>query len=738
MKRPIVYVFISLLLALILFYISFKLIFIAFFILFIILEKKQVKEVYRLAFILLFLMFSFYLYYYYFSYEKELSYKFEKQYIEANVWEVNQNHIVLKDYRLGENYGKYKILIYTKDKFNVGDRVYGKIHSKAYKEYFNEGRFDYKRYNKAKGIIGVYTADLKIKGGRIKYSLKRILARYRDNLANTIKLNMPKNQSILIAIILGIKTFRDLSDVRTAGIIHIFAISGMHLAIVTAMIYRLSILFSPNIRTRTSICIVFVILYLILTGMHPSTVRAAAMIIIYLMSKICLRFYDKTSALMFAFIIMILYNPYSLYDIGFILSYSAILGIFYIRKIIIFSDSDNYIKGVINTIFGVWLAIFPIIVVYYNEINIYSVLANFFVLPLLPVIILLGMLALISPIILSKGMLYIVAFLIDYILNISEFISSFPYSNIFIHSMGIAFIIFYFSCFYFYKKNKKVFIIMLIFIFVLFSITSERGFSVDFLDIDNGDCAIIRDRGEVMLIDGGGIPFKKGVNQGIKVLLPYLKYNGINKINNVIVTHSDFDHIYGIIEIIDKVKIDRIILSDFYRGRDVYLMDILEEKALKHGVEIDYVKNEESLKFSKGKFIFYTPYNHNSEVSANKASLITMLEIYDKKFLFLGDCEKSEEKYLLDNYSFEIEGVDVLKVAHHGSKTSSLNEFLLKVNPTLSIISSGRKNRFNHPNADVVKRLEMNSNKVLQTAKRGQISISLGKNNIRYKTYLDE
>ncbi len=472
--------------------------------------------------------------------------------------------------------------------------------------------------------------------------------------------------------------------------------------------------------------------------MHTSTIRAASMIVIYLMSKVSLRFYDKTSALALAFIIMILFNPYSLYDIGFILSYVAIIGIFYIRKIIIFSASDNYIKGVINTILGVWLSILPVMIVYFNEINIYSVVANFLVLPILPVIIILGLISLISPVFLSKSFLFVASLLIDYIINFSKFISSLPLSSIFVHSMGFSFIIFYFVCFYFFKNNKKVFIVSVLAIIVLFFTTLDRGFSVDFLDIDNGDCAVIRDRGEVMIIDGGGIPFKRGKNQGLKVLLPYLKYNGINKIDNVIVTHSDFDHIYGIIEIIDKVNIDRIILSDFYRHRDVYLMDILEEKALSAGVRIIYAKDGERLKFSKGEFIFYTPYSFESNVSPNRASLMTMLKIYDKKFLFLGDCEKSEEEYLLDKYGNEIEGVDVLKVAHHGSKMSSIGKFLNKAKPTLSVISAGRKNRFNHPNQDVVNRLESNSAKVLLTAKRGQISVFLGKNNLRYKTYLDE
>ncbi len=231
-------------------YFSFKFIFIAFFILFVFLEKKKLKNGYKLVFIMLYIAFSLYFYLYSYSYEKESSYQFLGRDFEGYVWEVNQNYLVLNDYKLDGKSGKFKILLYTKGDFDVGDKVSGKISDEAYKQYYNEGSFDYNKYQKAKGILGFYKANIKKEKAKSKYFLKRMLNYYRESLATTIRLNMPRNQSILIAILLGIRTFRDLDSVRTAGLIHIFAISGMHLAILTSLVYKLSALFSPKIKLK--------------------------------------------------------------------------------------------------------------------------------------------------------------------------------------------------------------------------------------------------------------------------------------------------------------------------------------------------------------------------------------------------------------------------------------------------------------------------------------------------------
>ncbi len=737
-KRPIIYLFISIIGALFLMHTSFKFSVLIFILIVFLIEKTVGNKAYKITISVFFILVLLYFIMFSLSYKKEISYDYIGSDICGFVSEIKSYGVVLDDCLVDGAKSKFKFVIYTDINLDIGDEIIGKIKYKSAGKYYNDGSFNIDNYNKAKRIVGNFYPHIYSINKNKKYFIKRALFHYRNSIANTLRINMNKNADVLIAMLLGISSDIDMKNIRVAGIIHIFAISGLHLAIISKIIYIFSSFITPKIKYKSLITILFVVLYTIMTGAHISTIRAAIMILIYLFGNVFVRAYDKTTALMLAFIVIVINSPYSLLDVGFLLSFSAVIGIFYISDILFFANSKNEMKCAINTIVAVWIAILPVVAFSYYTVNTYSIITNFLILPLVPIIIVLGLFGVILPTFLSKGVLFIASFLIDYIMNLSGFIARLPYSEIFIGKVSIFFVALYFLLLYVYYKNKKAFVVCTVFVIAFVFVKSNKPFELTFLDIDNGDCAVIRDGREVCIIDGGGIPFKEGKNQGLKVLLPYIKYSGINKVDNVIVTHSDFDHIYGIIEIIGEVKICNIILSDFYKDKDVYLMNELKSKASKYGVKIKYAKDGDYIDFSSGKIIFYTPYKNGSDVSYNKASLMSMLKIHKKRFLFLGDCEKEEEVFLVENHSRDIERLDVLKVAHHGSKSSSDGRFLKFARPSLAVISAGRNNRFNHPHSDVVKRLKTSAKDVLVTARRGQIKVFLNKDRLKYSTYLYE
>ncbi len=700
----------------------------------------SVKDKYKLYMLIIFVICSLYFYAYNYEYSVENNLlKGEQKFFTATIFAQEHNGYILKNLRVSEKTFYFKVKIYSDDKYNIGDEVTGYIAKNENTEYKNDGAFSYRDYLKANKTLCIVDANIIKREKTNKYFFLKYLNKYRQSINNTINHGMKKHSDIMAAILLGTDIETDLESVIKAGVIHIFAISGLHLAIISLLIYRISKFIFVSIRSRSISVIILTALYIALSGFHLSTIRAGFMILLFFLKNVLYRKYDNVSALSFAFITMMLINPYSYLNRGFVLSFSAVISIFFIRKHIAFSNLDSYYTKTMNTLLAVHVGMLPVIAHYTFEVYTYSVLTNFLVLPLVPVIIISGYIASIMPSFVSEIIFLIPHYLIEYILRLSEIIISLPFSTLLVGKVQLPTMLMYYLSIFMYQSRKKIsilFAILVLFITVKGSIFPKE--EVVFLDIGNGDSTIIRTEGYSILIDGGGIPFRKGNNQGLRVLLPYLKSAGIASIDSVIITHSDFDHIYGIIEILGMLPVRQIIVSDYYKERDDFLFNELRKKAKNYGVNIVYIKNEDEIVCGQSKLKFYTPYDKSSKVSNNQSSLMTIFKTNDKKFLFLGDCEKEEEKFLVNNYKDEITDIDVLKVAHHGSATSSSSEFLEVAKPKLSILTVGEKNRFGHPKKEVVERLEEYGLLVLETYETGQIEVTTSSGKIKYKTYVNE
>ena len=250
----------------------------------------------------------------------------------------------------------------------------------------------------------------------------------------------------------------------------------------------------------------------------------------------------------------------------------------------------------------------------------------------------------------------------------------------------------------------------------------SRKFVLYFVDVGQGDCTlIITEENKKILIDGGG---NSNSDVGKNILVPYLLDRGIMKLDYIIVSHFDYDHATGVAQILGKIDVSSIILTRQLEENDIYrhILSIAKEKKIK----LIYVKEGDVLKIGGIKISIIHPENKlmiNNPMNNN--SIVCKVEYNSFSMLLTGDIEmEAEELILRKNINLK---ADVLKVAHHGSKTSTTGEFLKAINPKVALIGVGKNNNFGHPSNEVIQRLKENGTRIYRTDENGEISITVNK-----------
>ena len=253
--------------------------------------------------------------------------------------------------------------------------------------------------------------------------------------------------------------------------------------------------------------------------------------------------------------------------------------------------------------------------------------------------------------------------------------------------------------------------------------------SINFVNVGQGDGAYIRlPHGENIIIDGGGGEDYSDYDAGEKLFLPYLKTEGVFRIDLAILSHYHKDHCLGTIAALKNLDVGAILMPDFMKGNE-YRTEI-EAIANKKGIEIIYPRDNDTITFESGAKIDVISAGNN--YSENDSSLVFTITCNDFKALFTGDAtEYTEERHINDFYD-----VDLLKVAHHGSKTSTSEEFLEKTSPEYAVISVGEDNTYLLPNDEIVRRLNKSGAYVMRTDKLGDIRFKINKfGGVSYSSY---
>ena len=249
----------------------------------------------------------------------------------------------------------------------------------------------------------------------------------------------------------------------------------------------------------------------------------------------------------------------------------------------------------------------------------------------------------------------------------------------------------------------------------------EGTLEVHYIDIGQGDATLIKCGSHAMLIDGGNN------NKGTTVQL-YLKKQGVESLDYVIGTHPDADHIGGLDVIVYKYNCDTVIMPDYEKDTKTYqeLVDVIHDKNMK----ITYPVVGEQYALGEAKFTIIAPNSNSYGGNANDYSVAILLEYGKNRFLFTGDAEEASEAEMLTN-GIDI-SADVYKVAHHGSRSASTQEFLNAVHPKYAVISCGEGNSYGHPHAEVLNRLRSMGVEVFRTDEQGSIIASSDGENITW------
>ena len=588
---------------------------------------------------------------------------------------------------------KIKVTYYGSIDYELGDyiKINGTLNIPYDNTVFN--LFNYRKYLLSNKIHYVLYADniVKIKDNEnILYKIKNMIYERINNL---------KSKEYIKTFILGDKqdlSNEILSSYQENGVSHLLAISGMHISLLTVILSKLL----KKFKYSYFIISIFLIFYAFLTSFTPSVLRA---VFLYIFNKI-----DKKELILLIASFMLFYNPYYIYNVGFLFSFVISFYLIYFGNLT--NYFSNYFIKLFITSLICFIASIPIMINNFYYINIMSPFINVLFVPLISLIIFpLSLLTLILPFL--DNLLY-------FLTNIMESLTLFCNNlnvNLIMAKMNIIIFLFYYLIITLIFIKPKYFYILVIVLLLHNNIKMfNQNSYLTFIDVGQGDSILLEIKDKNILIDTGGNMFSD-YNMAENKLIPYFKSLGIKKINYLILTHGDYDHLGESINLVNNFKIDNVIFNhNDYNDLELELIEILNLK------NINYFKDLKQLNIYNNKLYFL---NNNFYVEENDNSSVIYFEINGIKTLLMGDAGIKVEEDILDSYN--LNNIDILKVGHHGSKTSSSENFINKINPKYSIISVGKNNWYGHPNNEVLSILK--DSNIYRTDIDGSIKFKLQK-----------
>ncbi|PWM03266.1 MAG: DNA internalization-related competence protein ComEC/Rec2 [Eubacterium ventriosum] len=657
-------------------------------------------------------------------------------------------------------------------------KVRGKL--RQFEEAANKGNFDSRKYYLSLGFYG------KIEAGTIEvinsdysgirqglYELRMEIIERLEKLCSDNKgiFSIINNKNGIIgAIILGDKTDLD-SDIKelysVSGIAHILAISGLHISFIGMAIYRLlrrrfRFLFSA------AVSIPVVLSFGIMSGFGISTIRSIIMFILKIIGEVLGRKYDAITAISLAGLVLLVQNPFVVCNSGFQMSFGAIIAIVLILPIVEeILNTDNKIIKVLSANFTISLVMNPILAWNYYELPTFSFLLNIVVVPLMSVVIVSSIVGIFCSCIMfgfGKVVIFPGCGILELYTFLCNIINKSSVTSIVVGQPKVTIIIVYYAILLVVlfglknirtkytraekerniikketglvleKKAKKerrikgqnvklrlACIVGFLLLNCLIYYIPNPGFYITFINVGQGDGILIHgDNGTKVMVDGGSTSEKQVAKNCI---VPYLKAEGIGTIDYSIITHTDKDHISGILEILEnnnsnRIRIKNLVMPDINMKDDTY--NELIEKAKLKKINVLYIKKGDTLSLGKTKIKCIYP--ETTTTASDKNDYCTVLSVKNKtsKILLTGDISKEIEEKIKDDIE---ENYTVLKVAHHGSNYSSSEKFLKKVNPEYSIISVGKNNSYGHPGNETMERLRKQGGVIYRTDEKGGITI---------------
>jgi competence protein ComEC len=629
-------------------------------------------------------------------------------------------------------------------------RIKGKLTEPAGKR--NPGEFDYKRYLEIHDIHKTFYANgfknvSVISRNNLNYFYQEIIFPAKNYVLNLIDKNYDLNEAAYLkGLVTGERsgiTEEMKSDFVNAGVMHLIAVSGLNVAYIIIFVMLTLSIFRVSLLPKIIITINFLIFYCLFTGSTASIVRASIMGILVLTAMLIERRIMFYNSLGVAAMLILLFDPKQLFDAGFILSFSATFSMvllytrfekIFLKKLTMHNSSfKKFILALLVLLFtslAAQIGTIPLTANYFGKISLISILANVVAVPLANLSLAIGFLQIFFSL-LSENLSALIAetngVLLFCQLSFIKWCASLELAYIKVRDFNFADMITFYGIVILLlsiRKWKELFLRILICSMLLagnflFNFDMTNKLRITFLDIGQGDCALIQTPdGRNILVDCGRTSFTS--DSGERTILPYLERCGISRIDLLIITHLHLDHIGGINSLLENIEIGKIIDSgQKYNSAFINKMDSLiivnnvEREVVSAG---DMIRDMDDLRM----YFLYPDKNYrdkdlsDQKENPNNGSVVFILKYGDTDFLFTGDAEKESEGIMVRQYSDFLK-TDVLKVAHHGSITSTTIPFAIRNKPGIAVISCGKFNKFNHPSDIVLNRLERSGTKIYRT-----------------------
>lgn len=659
---------------------------------------------------------------------------------------------ILYELRLPNNLGiNLRLAPGDKNLLWPGDQVLVKGRLRTPGEARNPGEFNYRKYLWGQGIVAeMYPAE---KGITIKargqYSWRGLVAQKKAEFQQLLGQTMsPVGEKVARALVFGDKTAleKELKELFIAlGIMHLLAVSGLHVGFLLLLAYLLERLLRLEARQGFWLTMILLIFYGALTNFTPSVVRASLMAFLLLWGKLLGRERDFYTALALAGLILLIYNPFYLFQSGFQLSFLAAWSIVYFRPMVgRFLDGKGPWQEGIKIPLAAQLGVLPATAYYFNLISLIGFLTNIILVPIAGLIVIGGLMAFFISLFsanLASFLLLALGALIDFLMKIFLLLGELPLATVKVATPSILFLVVYFlgiiglreiliredfrEKVQQYKRQLGVVLILSLILIFGWQRFHTKPLEVVFLDVGQGDAIFIRTpKGRNLLLDGGGTPLwqEGGFRVGKEVVVPYLQRRGIKEIDLLISSHPDGDHMQGLEDVLMELQVKTILLPpiDIF-GQDYN--DFLSLARMSHTPVTEMIAGDrihldegivlEVLSPPQYASIFTTAIDNNH-------SLLIRLTYGEISFLFTGDLEIEALEYLTRG---GITGpVTFFKVPHHGSKTGYYEPYLEQIDPEAVIFSVG-KNNYGHPAPELLEYWQARGTGIHRTDLAGAIRI---------------
>lgn len=579
----------------------------------------------------------------------------------------------------------------------------------------------------------------KIKSDWFSCPIHRLRAMGLSKIRNVLE-NKPFC-ALITALVFGVRegiTETEWQVFRDTGTAHLMAISGLHIGLVASVVYFLmqfiwrflpqSLLIIPATWVSALMAILGSLIYALLAGFSIPTQRALVMITLFMFSTLLRRMGNAWRTYFISLMLVVLFDPFSTLSVGFWLSFSAVAMILYGIKGRLQPSGIWWKWGRAQWV--VFLGLMPITLGFFKQLSLVSPFANILAIPWVSFTV-------VPPALLGTALLFISESAGSFCLRLAEFFFSllWPVLEFFakmskatwmpLQITGVSLVAAFLGCLILLVPRgfpgRFLGVIGLLPLFLATPITPSLGTAkFTLLDVGQGLAAVLQTNQHVLLFDTGP-KFGEGSDTGARVILPFLENQGIKKIDAIVISHGDNDHIGGLISILQKMTIGTILTSERKPIEKIYSK--LNNISYNHLPEIKPCYAGQKWHWDGVLFEMIHPdTKHNAK--RNDMSCVLKIKVGAQSVLLTADIEQPSEMQILEKYQEKLAS-SILVVPHHGSKTSSSLEFIQAVHPAYALIPVGYMNPYGHPKPDILDRYRYLNIPILDSVNDGAISFVL-------------